>query len=507
MNKSKIGKYLEKLRKDNKLTRSEAASAIGTIYKSILDWEKGVMPSNESLLALSRLYNVTVDDILECGQQMTSEEFYEKYSLFKPYDYSKKSDNKKDYYTPYQAKLIVVNTRLKELIMLFRKRVLSRSEDLELRFFFTNMCAFSDYYYEEFDDENKDDYLCFIEVLNYAKDVSKTNQEYYYEVRKYIDIKNHGYHNPFPEYGNPDKDELKDQQFKTLEDWEKDFYLALIQNSDSILNPFITPSFLKDYEQRYGCEFDKERVVKDLIKYFITNGAVLNPWLYSYVRKKKITYNVLDTLEELYLDFIKPIFIQFHNPYDENDDIEKYAFVKNNEQNRFLDDYEKYSLCFLEKRIDAKQLLYLFSLTDEKEIVEFVYSQRERHSTNECVEYRFKKAEIERDLQYYYQQREKYFADKELAKKRIEQINVLEEKLKNGDTTFFEYEYIDIATEKNFDHWNLMKRWKNQLTYSQFMKKRDSKLTTDLLTNIDNLSLDEIRNRYFAKEEVEVKDE
>lgn len=507
MNKIKIGKYLEKLRIAAGLNRSEAASAIGTIYKSILDWEKGVMPSNESLMALARLYNVTVDDILECGQQLTIEEFYEKYSLFKPFDFNNKIDKNKDYYTPYQSKLITVNTRLKELIMLFKKRVLSRSEDLELRFFFTNMCAFSDYYYEEFDDENKDSYLCFIEVLNYAKDISKTNQEYYYEVRKYIDIKNHGFHNPFPEYANPEKDELKDQQFKTLEDWEKDFYLALVQNNDMILDASKTPFFLEEYEQRYGCEFNKEKVVKELIKYFIKNGAVLNPWLYSYRRKKKVTHSVLDTLEELYLDYLKPIFIHFYNPHDENDGIEKYAFVENNEQNRFLNNYEDYVPYISEKRIDPKQLLHLFSLTDEKEIVDYIYSLRKKHNEDKDVEYRFKKAEIDSDLRYFYKCRDIFINDKQLDGKRIEQIKVLEEKLKKGETTFFEYEFVDIANENNFDHWKLMKRWKNQLTYSQFMKKRDSKLTADLLTNIDNLSLEEIRNRYFAKEEVEIKDE
>lgn len=507
MNKNKIGKYLEKLRIAAGLNRSEAASAIGTIYKSILDWESGVMPSNESLVALARLYKVTVDDILECGQQMTIEEFYEKYSLFKPFDYNDKFDNKKDYCTPYQARLITVNTRLKELIMLFKRRVLSRSEDFELRFIFTNMCAFSDFYYEEFDDENKDSYLCFIEVLNYAKDISKTNQEYYYEVRKFIDIKNHGYHNPFPEYANPDKDVLKDQQFKTLEDWEKDFYLALIQNSDVIVDASKTPFYLKEYEERYGCEFDKEKIVKELIKYFIKNGAVLNPWLYSYKRKKKVAYNVLDVLEELYLDYTKPIFIKFYNPYDENDATENHAFVENNEHNRFLNNYDDYVPYLLEKRIDPKRLLHLFSLTDEKEIVEFIYSLRKKPNKDEDVEYRFKKAEIKNDLQYFYKCRENYINDKELAKNRIEQIKVLEEKLQKGETTFFEYEYVDIANESNFDHWKLMKRWKNQLTYSQFMKKRNDKLTADLLANIDNLSLEEIRNRYFAKEEVEIKDE
>lgn len=509
MNKKEIGKYLEKLRKAKGLNRTQAANRIGTIYKSILDWESGVMPSIDSLTALASLYDATVDDILECGKQITSEELNEKYPIFKPFDYNTKTDKKRDYYTPYQTQLIVVNNRLKELIMLFRKRALSRSEDAELRFLFTKMCNFSGYYYDCFDDnESKDKYLCFIEVLNEAKNDSKTAQEYYFEVRKYINVVNDGYgKQPYPEYAEPDKDSLKDQQFKSLENWEKDFYLAVFQNNDIIFDASAYPSWLKDYEQRYGKEFDKEKITKELIKYFINNGAQLNPWLFTFKKKKKISHKILDTLEDLYIEYKKPIFICYHNPNNEKDQNYKHAFVENNETNRYLTNFMEYystSFCFVH-RPDPKKALDLFESTKEEEVVEYLYSHRNK--SKEETEYRFKKAYVEFELKDFYKSRDRYFIDKEIAKKEIDLINLLEEKFNNGEDVFYEYELEDISKLKDFDHWKLMESWKNQLSYSQFMKKRDKQLTDSLLKAIDNLSLEEIRDKYFAKEEVEVKDE
>ena len=246
MNKVKIGKYLKQLRENNSLSRTEAANQLGTIYKSVLDWEKGVMPSNESLLELAKLYKVTVDDILECGKQITIEELYKKYPDFQPL-YLRSREESVVFYSNYDERQFEIWSKFKELIMLFRQRILSRSEDLELRFLFNNISGFSDYYYKNHNDDHKDKYLCFIKVLNDAKAFHKTAPEYYFEVRKSILIKQ--LRDPFPEYGVPDFQPLKDKMFKSLENWEKDFYLALMQNSDAIINLPYTPSLLKDYEE------------------------------------------------------------------------------------------------------------------------------------------------------------------------------------------------------------------------------------------------------------------
>lgn len=506
MNKKEIGKYLEELRNIVGLNRSEAANEIGTTYKSILDWEKGVMPSNDSLVELARLYHVTVDDILECGKQITNEELYDKYPVFKPFDYKEKLDKKKDYYTPYQNQLLQINNRFKELILLFRKRMLSRSEDSELRFLFTNMCSFSDYYYDYYNDEHKDKYLCFVKLLNKAKRESKSSHEYYYEVKKYIEINKYGFNKPFPEYGNPDIDPLKDEQFKSLENWEKDFYLAIFQNSDMIFDASHDVFHLKDFEERYGEEYDHEKNVKRLIKYFIDNGAVLNPWLFTFKKKKRIEHSILERLEDSYCEYIKPLFIQFHDPNNEEDKEYKYGHIANNEANRFLDNFNKYYLSFSSlNRVDPRKILELFKNDDEKEVVDFLYEQAKPYLRDEVTEYRSKRATINTQLKTFYERKTLYENDIEKAKKNIEEINDLQTKFNNGESIFYEYEIEDITDNKNFDHWTLMKRWRNKLNYSQFMKYRDKKLTELLRKEIDKLSLKEIRDKYFAKEEIEIK--
>lgn len=507
MNKTKISKYLKELREKNGLSRTEAASHLGTIYKSILDWESGVMPSNDSLLELAKLYKVTVDDILECDGQISNEELYEKYPIFKPLNYRIEVDKKVDLYTPYQNSLIIVNNRLKELILLFKKRVLSRNEDYELRFLFNNMCGFSEYYYEHYDNEHKDKYLSFVEMLNDCKRVCKSVPEYYYEVLKYIDIPKYGFSVPYPEYGIPGKDQLKDQQFKTLDDWQKDFYLALVQNSDVVFNPNRTPSCLKDYEERYGEQFDKEIVVKRLIRYFIENGAALNPWLFTYVKKQREEHDVLFTLEQFYLDYQKPIFIHFYNPNDDTDREYKYAHVANNDYTRFLDSFEAYRLpIYAPDTIGPKETLDLLTNANEEEIVELLYLKNKRYRSEENVEYRFKKSDVDYSLQLFYKIRERFLKDREKDLANIKLIESLEKKLKNGETVYYEYITEDISKKANFNHYSLMIRWKNQLSYSQFMKKRDHKKTKELLNELDNLSVEEIRNKYFEKEVV-IKDE
>lgn len=501
MNKVKIGKYIKELRERKGLTRTQVADKLGTTYKSILDWEKGVMPTNESLLDLANLYNVTVDDILECGTQITKEELYQKYPDYQP-NHHRSFKEDKEFYVNYKERQFVVRERFKELVMLFRKRLLSRSEDLELRFLFDNAYEFTNYFYDTYDSD-KDRYLCFIEVLNDAKVRCKTASEYYYEVRKSIKaIKKPLYQ--YPEFGIPSLCIIGDKTFKSLENWEKDFYLALFQNSDVVMDPSYHSSLLRDYEERYGEQYDKEKVIKRLMKYFINNGAVLNPWLYSFIERRKEEHSVLSTLEKLYLDYIKPLFIQFHNPYDENDTEYKYAYVENDKENRYLDDYLAYSIIASRNDdIDPMKLYEMLKSADEKAIVDFLYSLHGGHMKTEETEYRFKKSAIQIHLQDFYKRRDSLLRDEKKADRDIKQIKELEERLNNGETEYYEYVLDDISEHDGFDHWKLMISLKNEISYYQFLKKRNNSMTAELMKEIDNLSLKEIRDKYFKKEVVD----
>jgi len=506
MNKKEIGKYLKTLRIDRGYSRTDVAKVIGTTYKSILDWEGGVFPSDSRiLLDLADLYEVTVDDLLECGKQITQEELVEKHPLFKPFTFGEKYNTDKDYYTPYQSKVLKTNNRLKELILLFRKRVLTRSEDYELRFLFDNMCTFTNYYRERFDTK-KDSYICFLNLLKTVIKNTKTSNDYYFEVRKNITINKHPLSNPFPRYGVSQDDSIKDEQFKSLENWEKDSYLALIQNNDLILDPSNSVDRLNEYKECIGEEYNRDKATKKLIKYFIDNGAMLNPYFFSFIQKTKRKCSVLARLEDTYIDYIKPIFIHYHNPDDLSDPEYKYAYVQNNEYNRFLDNYFDYYVPFhTTKKSKPGEIYSLFQHNDENEVIDYLYQLKNLSfdDSNDLT----KKAKVQYDLNNYLRAYEKYLGNVIEANSRLSRLEEIEKKLKNGEMYFYEYELVDISKNSDFNHFDSIEEWRANITYQEYLNGRDEQATKNLLDDLDKLSLEEIRNKYFAKEEVEMFDE
>lgn len=61
---------LAALRKAAGLSQDSAAEALGITRQAVSRWEQGVnVPSLDSLRALSRLYGVSLDDLLCCGER------------------------------------------------------------------------------------------------------------------------------------------------------------------------------------------------------------------------------------------------------------------------------------------------------------------------------------------------------------------------------------------------------------------------------------------------------
>ncbi len=66
MNTILIARYLQYLRKRHHHTQEELAKKLGITRQSVSKWETGAaFPDIESLLELSRLYGITINDILE----------------------------------------------------------------------------------------------------------------------------------------------------------------------------------------------------------------------------------------------------------------------------------------------------------------------------------------------------------------------------------------------------------------------------------------------------------
>lgn len=77
MDMVKMGSFLAELRKEQKLTQAELGEKLGVTNKTVSRWGTGTyMPPVEILEELSRLYGLTINEILS-GRKLTTEEYKE----------------------------------------------------------------------------------------------------------------------------------------------------------------------------------------------------------------------------------------------------------------------------------------------------------------------------------------------------------------------------------------------------------------------------------------------
>ncbi len=75
MDTTMIGKFLAELRKERNLTQEQLGEQIGVSNKTVSRWETGnYLPPVDALLELSRLYHISINEILS-GQRLDDEEY------------------------------------------------------------------------------------------------------------------------------------------------------------------------------------------------------------------------------------------------------------------------------------------------------------------------------------------------------------------------------------------------------------------------------------------------
>ena len=78
MDIQKAGQFLASLRKERGLTQDELGKKVGVTNKTISRWETGTyLPPAESLEALSKVYGVTINEILS-GQRLEASQYQQK---------------------------------------------------------------------------------------------------------------------------------------------------------------------------------------------------------------------------------------------------------------------------------------------------------------------------------------------------------------------------------------------------------------------------------------------
>lgn len=138
MNKELIGKFLKELREEKALTQIQLSNALEGIYSDALisKWERGLsVPIIDDLKKLAKYYNVSIDEILN-GARYEEVNFEKKYFIFNNEWLS--LYNPDDLYNVREEQELLIETRFKELLRKLVGDGLSLSEDKEFDFIVTH---------------------------------------------------------------------------------------------------------------------------------------------------------------------------------------------------------------------------------------------------------------------------------------------------------------------------------------------------------------------------------
>ena len=523
MFKTKTGKYLKELRAKNKWSLEVLANKISDIsfesvsINSISDWEKGVnYPNIENLECLAQIYGKRIDEILD-GEDYLDIDYSKEYILADEH-WGLNFDTKSNFWQIRNENIIKIVSRFKELLLIRLDREFSHNEENEFKFLFNNFYEISDYAEEEYvNTDSNDDYLriksaiitCLITIRNMSI------EEKYWEFEKLFDEKNlimFKYLNDIDDISETNNRIIL-KRFCALEDWYKDMMLATFQNVDPIaVEPDDYGSmYLKRFEDNNGRQYDREDFIKNKLKIMIKHGAKINKYFLNFKHKQTKRFRIIDKLEELYNLCEKPIKVYCHDDEGSNENSTKYYLLENNSKNRFLSEY------YFMLRGNFGNDSYNDDYSDVEELYEFFmeyetipddvrldiakkYCEKKNYKIDYSQEERFWKADLNRlskhifDTYYRYRQKE---TEIEKAK---EELKYLENLLYSGKKEYELEEYKEIGGHNQFSIRQIIIYWKSKMPYDEFLDYRDDKLTKALLKEIDNLSIQEIRDKYFKVE-------
>ncbi len=502
MNKNKMGSFLKSLRDEKKMTQQDLANILKSKYltissKAISDWENGkTIPEIENLREIAEVYNVSIDEILD-GERKQDIDFSKKYFITDEHWISNYIGNT---YIANQEQINLVIDTFNKLLHYRVKNDFTINEEREFRFLFENFYNLSEYCVSEFKYDKKDEYLFLKNVIKKVlfQITNMDDEEKIWELKKLIMPKKELLFN-INTISNqcPKLEGDTDKKFKKLEFWQKDILLMCFQVYDFVTvdEASYGSNHLKEYEERTGHEFNKEQITKDILKYMIKNGARLNNHYLNFIKRKTVQRRIIDRVEELYHLCKEPIKGEVYNEDNPSEPL-KYS-AENNSKNRFIHncyydlittfDYSLEELYELVSNNDefTRDMLINAAKKDNIDINredKYIFSDlswRIRYAKEKFDEYKTKEKEIAEGLDEY---------DKLLAKLNAGEI----------------YEPVTVdefCGGKNCDDLiDYCYFWNQFTTRDELIRLRKNPKTEELLKEIDLLSLDEIRNKYFAPE-------
>lgn len=510
MNKKKIGKFIKSLRKERKISQEDLSNLFQKQYltvnaKTISDWENGkTIPSLDCLVELAEIFQISVDELLD-GEKEIDEDYRKKYFIYNP-NWGYDIDNNERFYRIRDKQIIQITQRFDELIKIRIQNDFTRKEEKEFQFLFEHFYELTDYYEKYIPELEMDDYskLKYAMIKCIEENRNSSLKEIIFELKKLI---------------KPDKrisvlfselmDEVPklnsylDKRFKALPFWEKDMLLAMIQKCDSIVpRPIYNADQLKRIESKKEKGYDEEKMRRDIIRYIILNGACINSYYINFILVKKENKRIIDRIEQLYLLCKKPLL-----GYTCVNGMREKHLIENNQNNRFV-----FFLYHQIRDFFDMDFNELFSLIHQYTPItlpeEILIKIAKKRGIDVDREIRYIKADLNMNANYQFviDCWEKYLKKEEEIKKGLEEMKKLSSLLQKGEKTYgvLKRDYIGgkdwLSMRDYFYYWNTL------ISEKDLKKHRKIKETEELLCELDNLTLEEIRNKYY-KEEVYENDE
>lgn len=520
MNKKRIGEYLKKLRtqkkrKDGKsFTQYDLANEFMNEYNSeisinaIAEWESGnSLPNPKNLEILAEIYNKSIDEILDAEDKNSIN--YEDIYFLCDSNWGMRFDEKDNLYQIRNEQIKLITKRFKELVLIRIDRDFTANEEDEFRFLFNHFYLLSEYAKNNSKLQINDNYLilkdAILELLVEIRNMKKDEQ--YWELQKLYSERNMLMFTFRLDVHELQFVPILQERFKDIEDWQKDMLLAMFQNIEPYdENPSrYGAELLKRYEENNG-EYNLEKIRKSEIKELIKHGACINKCFLSIKKGYNEIRRIIDRLEELYNQCLKPLEVQV--PDEENDGKAKTYKIDNNSKNRFLRDYY-FSLKIqlngygnLDHSYDDIDDIYNWFINND-EISDDIYlkiAEREKVDTNREKKYWMADLKVRSQIDHWFYE----FKEKERKiEEGLKEISKLKKRLKSGDKEYIIHKYDIIGGNDEASIRDYIEYWKTELDYAEFLKGRDKKITSELLNEIDNLSMSEIKEKYFKMEVIE----
>lgn len=500
MDKKKIGNFIKELRKEKKLSQEDLADLFLDVNiivscKAISDWENGkTIPEIEKIRELANIFEITIDELLD-GERISQIDLKKEYFICNKNWYIDYPQNK--LYQMNQEQVVKIKNKFNELLNIRINNEFTISEEKEFKFLFNNFYQLSDYCINQYKINVNDNYLLFKyginNILNDNKDLS--NEDKIWEIRKLIVPNDEITFNRYNLIDFKNNIYLK-KAFNNLEFWEKDMVLSSFQKFDFNNHDYSKygSENLKRHENEIGEDYDKEKEEKEIIKFLINNGACINKNYLNSVERIKIQKRIIDKLEEIYNRCFKPLSARVFI-----DNVLKDITVENTKKNRFIIKYYEKLYFVLNYSIDE---LYDLVVNNEEIPNNIIIEIAKIYNinTNQDMKYILSDLNVKGNFDYF----EKIFKEYKKEEKEIEndlcEINFLLEKIKNNEKYYycFDDEEVGVKTTNEIYGWYYC--WNCDVSKKEIYKLRMVDETKELLKNIDNLSLKEIRDKYFKME-------